>query len=167
MCQNCWHKRKRKYQPDFYLRTRYTEIKQRCTNPNNTAAEHYNGLDFCTKEEFLDKFSEDSTFLRLYRRWQDSGFLATLCPSIDRKDVTKGYSIDNIEFITHSNNATKDQIKLEVLVYDRQMNFIAKYPSQGEASRALKIPQSNIWKVLNKKRNHAGGYIFLAGEYKK
>lgn len=34
------------------------------------------------------------------------------------------------------------------------------FDSQGEASRSLRIPQANIWKVLNNQRSSAGGYIF-------
>ena len=34
------------------------------------------------------------------------------------------------------------------------------YDGQGVASRALGIPQANIWKVLNGHRSHAQGYKF-------
>lgn len=34
------------------------------------------------------------------------------------------------------------------------------FRSQGEASRALGIPQANIWKVLNGERSRAQGYTF-------
>ena len=34
------------------------------------------------------------------------------------------------------------------------------FRSQGKASKELGVPQSNIWKVLNKQRRTAGGYIF-------
>ena len=34
------------------------------------------------------------------------------------------------------------------------------FESQGEASRALNIPQGNIWKVIHGQRVTAGGYVF-------
>lgn len=37
---------------------------------------------------------------------------------------------------------------------------ILYFKGQGEAAKALNIPQSNIWKVMNKERRSAGGYIF-------
>ena len=165
MCQNCWHKFKRKNQPEFYLRTRYTEIKQRCSNPNNTRADLYNGVEYCTKEEFLETFVNNNQFLKLFEEWKSSGWKNTLSPSIDRIDPKKGYTLDNIQVITHSHNCTKDQTMQEVLVY-RGSDFVARFDSQSEASRELKIPQSNIWKVINGQRKTAGGYIFLGGDYK-
>lgn len=35
-----------------------------------------------------------------------------------------------------------------------------EFAGQGVASRCLRVPQANIWKVLNNHRSHAGGYTF-------
>lgn len=37
------------------------------------------------------------------------------------------------------------------------------FESQGEASRVLRLPQANIWKVLHGERYSAGGYTFRKG----
>ena len=163
MCQNCWHKIKRKYHPEFYLRTRYTEIVQRCTNPNNKRADIYNGKKVCSREEFLNNFLNCPIFLALFENWKNNDFSVKFSPSVDRIDVKKDYTLDNIQMITHSENATKDQEATPINVF-MDNKFFAEYVSQGEASRVLNVPQANIWKVLVKQRKTAGGYYF---EYKK
>ena len=41
------------------------------------------------------------------------------------------------------------------------------FKSQGEASKVLGLPQSNIWKVLNGERHTAGNYTFVYSERRK
>ena len=47
------------------------------------------------------------TFKDIYDLWVASGFQRRLSPSIDRIDNKKGYSIDNIQWITQSENSKK------------------------------------------------------------
>lgn len=58
-----------------------------------------------TKEESFDK---------LYDDWVSSGFDKKLSPSIDRVDTSKGYTLDNMRWLTHSENSSigaKSRIK--------------------------------------------------------
>ena len=50
-----------------------------------------------TKEESFDK---------LYDDWVSSGFDKKLSPSIDRVDTSKGYTLDNMRWLTHSENSS-------------------------------------------------------------
>lgn len=156
-CQNCHHKYKRKNNPNFYLSTRYTEIKQRCTNPNNHTNYLYAGKLKMTRDEFLNRFKNDPTFINLFNSWKQSNYDLRLSPSVDRIDNSGFYEISNLQFITHSENCTKDQKKTAINFY-KNGKFVATYESQGLASRELGIPQSNIWKVLNKQRKTVKGY---------
>ena len=164
MCQNCWHKYKRKHDLNFLLRTRYTEIKQRCQNPNNSQAKIYNGKMICTLQEFLDKFLTDTQMLKVFKLWQESNFIPKLAPSIDRIDNKKDYTIDNIQCLPHGLNCEKDQKKLLIDVYDRHGNFLSNHKSLNDAVRQYNVQQSNAWKVLNGQRNHTKGYIFRNAE---
>ena len=47
-----------------------------------------------------------------------------------------------------------------IIQYDKNMNFIAEYPSLSEAARQLQISLSNICSVLKGRRKTVGGYIF-------
>lgn len=165
MCQNCWHKVKRRTQPEFYLRTRYTEIKQRCTNEKRKTAKYYIDKKVCTKEEFLKRFLNDKHFLELFNQWIKSGWDYKLSPSVDRIDSSKDYTLDNIQMITHSHNSTKDQIKQEVFVYTKSGELVGHFRSHIEAARKLDLHVANIWKVINGERKTTGGYIFIGGEY--
>lgn len=50
--------------------------------------------------------------------------------------------------------------KTPIVAIDISTGKLLHFNSQGEASRILNIPQSNIWKVLNGERQKAGGYKF-------
>lgn len=160
MCQNCWHKVKRRTQPEFFLRTRYTEIKQRCTNKNIHNANIYNGKKYCSLEQFLNKFLYDKKFLKLFKDWQKSGLDNRLCPSVDRINNNGNYTLSNIQIITHSENCAKDQKTVKVNVYTIDGNFIGYFNSLNDAVRFTKVQQSNACKVLSNKRKHTQGYIF-------
>lgn len=160
MCQNCWHKYKRKNEPNFFLRTRYTELKQRCINPNRITGKYYYGKKYCSLEEFLSTFLNDSSFLELFKNWQNSNWEYKLCPSIDRVNNSGNYTIDNLQFITHSQNSSKDQERTPVIQKTKEGVFIKLFRSQSDASAELRIPQANIWKVVNGERKTAGGFRF-------
>jgi len=159
MCQNCWHKHKRRYDLNFFLRTRYVELKNRCSNPNEPK-NNYLGMKYCSLMEFYSFFINDNKLKKLFKNWQKSNFDFKLAPSIDRIDPKKGYILGNMQFITHSENCTKDQIMTKIRMFSKDRIYIRDFISQGEAERQLGIPQANIWKVLNKERNSAGGYYF-------
>ena len=48
----------------------------------------------------------------------------------------------------------------EVLVYDKDNNFVGEYKSVSESCRNLNLQQSNATKVLKGRRIHTKGYTF-------
>lgn len=74
--------------------------------------EHYTtsiGRGRLTKAEFYAWAKDNPIFLKLYNHWVESGFDRSLSPSIDRKDVSKGYFLDNMQWITMKQNNCKKQ----------------------------------------------------------
>lgn len=69
------------------------------------------GRELCTKDEFMALASEDANLPALFKDWVDSGRRQRLAPSVDRIDHTKGYTIDNIQFITCGANSSKGQFE--------------------------------------------------------
>ena len=86
------------------------------------------------------------------------------------EDLSWGTQKDNIHDCIKNGRAyfltSKDRYKGNK---DRMMAIIAinvktgeqkTFESQNEASRSLKIPQANIYKVIHGRRHTAGGYLF-------
>ncbi len=121
-----------------------------------------------TKQELIEWLTSQVLFHELYDEWKQSGYIRRLKPSVDRKCDDVHYCMSNIQLMTWGENDDKASREHKegilvydqkpVLQYDKEGNFIAEYFSQTEASRQTGIPQSNIWKVLEGKRKHAGGF---------
>ena len=69
----------------------------------------------CTKEIFYEFALKDKKLKVLYKNWIDSGWRRDLTPSIDRINNRRGYSLDNMQFLTFRQNALKG-------VYESLMN---------------------------------------------
>lgn len=69
------------------------------------------GMKVLSQEDFLNWCRDPEifkTFYGLYIKWVKTGFPRKLCPSIDRIDTHKSYEIGNIQWLTVSNNSTKN-----------------------------------------------------------
>lgn len=94
-------------------------------------------------------------------------------------DDRNNNSVDNLEWGTQKDNhrdAVRNKTYYELSDKDRERHLSKQrtpiiginldtgeeiyFRSQAEASRYLKIPQANIYKVLNHERRHAKGYVF-------
>lgn len=59
---------------------------------------------FCT--------STSTEFDKLYDAWKKSGFQRKMAPSIDRIDNNRGYTIDNMQWLSQSDNSRKRAMPL-------------------------------------------------------
>lgn len=89
------------------LNHRYNQIKQRI---EGRAVRNYkvNGKPMLTYDEWgnwttahMDKFDE------IYQKWHDSGFKRAFAPSIDRINPDGSYTVDNIQWLSVSENSSK------------------------------------------------------------
>lgn len=67
----------------------------------------YKGLDICSRAEFIEWSTKDRMFNMLFDEWERSGYEMKLTPSIDRINSNKGYTFDNMSWITHSENSQR------------------------------------------------------------
>jgi len=121
-------------------------------------------------KELNDWLYSQSLFHKLYDNWKRLDFQSEYKPSVDRKDNSVGYTMDNIQLTTWGNNRSKEQTnkKLginkkhnkEVWQYATAGTFLEKYHSVNEAERKTNIHQGSISKVCNDKRKLAGGFIW-------
>lgn len=94
---NKQHQR-RKGSITYHLQVKYSLMKRRAIRKQMT---------ICSQEEFMAFGLADMHLKELISIWIDSGFQRKLSPSIDRIDNTKGYTLENMQFITHSQNVSK------------------------------------------------------------
>ncbi len=111
---------------------------------------------------FINKFHKDKKFLTQYKNWQKNNFKRKFAPSIDRIDNNKGYTLDNLQFISQSINSRKDY-KKKIKLWKRDQSklnglIFRIFDSQLECSNYLKISPAYLCKLLKKERNHYHGW---------
>lgn len=67
----------------------------------------YLGLSILKKETFYNYSLTNDSFNFLFYQWEMNNYDRKLTPSIDRIDSKKGYDIDNIQWITFSENCSR------------------------------------------------------------
>lgn len=88
---------------------RYSGMKQR-TEGRTKRKYTCLGKKIMTKEEFIDWCYEKNNFdkfIKLHNKWRKEKYIRIYAPSIDRVDNNKGYTIDNIRWITQQQNSKK------------------------------------------------------------
>ncbi len=155
-CSACLRNWKRKNKPSFYLGTCYSEISRRTKTFLKTHPNYY-GLEKCTREEFISKFKNDRNFLKQWNIWKENDFKRGFAPSIDRIDSNKGYTLDNLQFLSNIENARKEfgyPVKLkyndtEVIFdsYQLAANFLKI--TSGSFSYYAKKGEYKNWKIIN------------------
>ena len=67
----------------------------------------YKGKCLMTREDFYNWAMNNDTFHELFNNWELSKHDRRLAPSIDRINSELGYSIDNVQIITFSENCKR------------------------------------------------------------
>ena len=104
--------RRKKYektrtQLDYFVKKVYCGMRDRCTVPNSHSSKYYFGLPLLDREEFLEFSLNDEDLKKLFKEWVDSEWERKLTPSIDRIFPNLGYTINNIQWITVSENSKR------------------------------------------------------------
>ena len=102
----------------------------------------------------------------LFNAWEDSGYNKDRKPSCDRIDPNKGYSMGNIQWMTHHDNQVKgieEHIKkLSIPICQRTLSgeFIRIWSSSREATRCTGVANGSISCCINGKFKTAGGFTW-------
>lgn len=146
MCSACLRKFKRQNNPEFYLNTCYSELSRRVKNFDKIRPNYF-GLNKCTKFEFINKFINDKNFIKQFELWKTNNFQRKYAPSIDRINNLGDYTLDNLQFISLSDNSNKDTKQKVVAYFDT--NFI-EFDSQKQCSLYLGISASFLCRLFKK-----------------
>lgn len=67
----------------------------------------YVGLELVSRDEFIQWAMADTDFYTLYDTWEMSNYEYRWTPSIDRLNPALGYTLDNMNFCTISENTKR------------------------------------------------------------
>jgi len=132
-----------------------------------------------TREELEEWLFSQTKFHELHKEWEKSGYKKDLYPSVDRKCDDVHYCFNNIELKTFRENYMKDnagrfkkndgrekdrgrKTTKKVIQLSVNGDFIKEFKSEAEAVKQTGIKQASINKVINGKRNTAGGFKWLS-----
>jgi hypothetical protein len=107
-----WSKLYEKTPKGFLMRT-YRNMQSRVTGVQKKKAHLYKGLAILPRDDFYAWAWDNSEFWRLYKQWSATDYDRRLSPSINRIDTNKGYTIGNIEWLTHSVNSSLGGMSLK------------------------------------------------------
>lgn len=125
-----------------------------------------------TLDELRNKYINDEKFIMLYDNWVYGGYQRDDIPSVDRKNDSLPYTLDNIRMIRFRINYIKshkdkkngrlkcERMYRQVFQYTLDGEYLRDFVSGTEASKMLNINQSNISHNCIGKRKSAGGYIW-------
>lgn len=109
-CKSCKALNERAYRRTVIgkIKNTYLSMKRRVENRNNYKYHKiYEGKAILAKDDFISWSVKDPEFNRLFTQWKESNYDSMLNPSIDRKDATKGYTLDNIQWLTMRQNCSE------------------------------------------------------------
>lgn len=89
-----------------FLVRAYRNMKSRVTGVQKNKAHLYLGLSILPRDDFYRMARGDRTFWKLWRDWVASGYSRKLTPSVNRIDPRRGYDLDNIEWLSQSENSS-------------------------------------------------------------
>ena len=88
----------------------YRNMQSRIGGVQKLKAHLYAGKDILSRNEFYEWALASDKFHQLFDAWEKSGYERKLSPSVDRIDSSLGYEIDNMEWVTHSENSRRGAI---------------------------------------------------------
>lgn len=99
------HTHKYEKTPQGFLMRLYRNMQSRTSGIQKKKAHLYEGKSLLSRDEFYKWATEDTTFKSMFDTWKLAGYDRKLTPTVNRKDSAVGYELDNMEWLTHSENS--------------------------------------------------------------
>ena len=109
LTNNAATKKYEKTEKGFLMRS-YRNMQSRVTGVQKGKFHLYKGKELLDRDLFYDWAFNNETFNYLFKEWTDNGYNRKLTPSVDRIDSSKGYFLENMEWVTHSENSRRGNI---------------------------------------------------------
>lgn len=92
---------------DGFLMRLYRNMKSRVTGVQKQKFHLYQDKELISKEEFYEWAKCSPMFYCLFYQYRDNGFERKQAPSVDRLDSSKGYTLENMQWVTMSVNSKR------------------------------------------------------------
>lgn len=111
----------RKYEKTHngFLMRLYRNMQSRITGIQKAKFHLYEGKSLLSREDFYRWSTKNEQFNILFNIWEQSNYNRKLTPSVDRIDSDKGYELDNMRWITHSENSRLGALSNKRLKYEK------------------------------------------------
>lgn len=106
-----------------FLVRAYRNMKSRITGIQKKKHYLYVGKELLIKEDFYVWSRSNPDFLRLYKEWVSCGYDQRLTPSVNRINSQIGYTLNNMEWITNSQNCALSSVTRKLKDKERQMIY--------------------------------------------
>lgn len=135
----------------YYLMTRRTKIK--------------GFTEIIPKSEFEILAKSTPEFHTLFSYWKAANYSLALTPTVDRIDNDKGYTKDNIQFLTYKANQSKGSRETKLGKQKRGKNVYLinelsgekkSFPSGTSARLFLGLPKTRFYSYLEKQKTYNG-----------
>ena len=91
--------------PKGFLMRKYRNMQSRVCGVQWLKAHLYLGKELLSREAFYKWALQSDDFNRMYLAWVESNYERKLCPTVDRIDPKYGYVLENMRWLTHSENS--------------------------------------------------------------
>lgn len=96
--------------PNGFLMRMYRNMKSRITGVQAAKFHLYAGKELLDKDEFYEWAKNSPKFWKLYEAYKYDNYNRKLAPSVDRINSSLGYCVENMEWVTHSENSRRGAI---------------------------------------------------------
>jgi len=93
--------------PNGFLMRLYRNMESRITGVQKQKLHLYENKELLPRECFYAWAKTNPVFLAMFSMWESSGYDRKLTPTVDRVESSLGYTIDNMQWLTHSQNSSK------------------------------------------------------------
>lgn len=87
-----------------YLLQKHRGMRARSQGGMTANPKYFLGVEVLSKDEFLAWALDNEEYKKLHKEWVNNNYDMAKAPSPDRLDSSKGYTIDNMEWVTTEEN---------------------------------------------------------------
>ena len=91
--------------PNGFLMRLYRNMQSRVKGIQKIKFHLYKGCELLPREQFYTWAKESKDFHKLFKTWVKNNYSQKLTPTVNRIDPNKGYTLNNMEWLTHSENS--------------------------------------------------------------